>query len=537
MIQVCYSYNADPKLRRTKMPKLEAQERKVLDGIAKKFQCGNLGFVYDLFLMLKSRGRALMARKKAKKQVDKLRQETGKPYIEVFRSFTQHYAFMRKLGRLPYFQKLCDVADTYDAVERIMGIFRKLYQKSRPSTCNACSLMPQCPYGQQFMHKGPDELDGQKLNEGLTHDDDCHTPPGTDMLLQAMAAMAVLMVLADDIQGGAAQAMIDGGRAGIGKDTGPTLDEPKKATAKLIAMLRALNRRGGPTPDFDATFSGEDLIEAIDKAIDDITHGQLAVLELARTFNETLLPDGSEEKEEVEYIAHDQKPREIRDPEELRKVYPSEMVDDDLMDKRLAMKELRVRQDMERRVKKQYFHIIFDVSGSMSEVLGVNKHGLHNKGSLAQALSLAVIKKVGMESGTMLFRFFAGAPDRLRIAADQDALADLARIVGLSDFNGGGTDIMSAINQACDDIKEQEKNGLGKAEILLISDGESPVDDKELEKALNGHIKLHVLDVSPSGHYSGDHKTLQKLAASYIKVDPNNLNFKDIAEAAADAAS
>jgi len=525
MIRVCYHYHKEKRLKRTRMPVLDDDVKKELHAIARKFQIDDEGFVQDLYLMLKSTGRALMSRKNAKRNVKRMMKDEGWTWTAAYKRMAKHYSFFRKLKHLPYFLKLCQVKDTYDAVERLLAIFKKLSAKTQPARCNACNHAKDCAFGKQFS-KGHTSYHNMPNTFSIDHtkkvSKDCKEPPSAvDPLVHAVIALSILTVILDPIQGAAfAEHMEQNGG--------------ESATVELVNMMIPMNQVGKATPEFDATFTGESFVKRLEQMVDDVTSRQLAIFELARTFNETLLPGESEEKEDVEYISHDFRAREIRTVEEVPKALPGEVIDDDMMDKKLVTGELQVRQDMQRQKKKQYFHTLLDVSGSMNSMIAPNVYALHKKGTFASALCLSVIKKISLEQGTMLFRFFAGQPDRLKIADDDDSMADLARMVGISDFNGGGTEIMLALKAACEDIREKEKEGKGKAEILLISDAESYVDESKLAGILKDDIRLHVLDVSPQGYIAHADTPLRKLAASYYKVDPQSIQFDDIAKAASD---
>lgn len=95
--RVCYSWSSNPKFKRSKMPKLETDEKKDLQGIAKKFVCTNFGFVYDLYLMLKSGGKTLMAWEKAKRAIPKMREKFGVDYTTAYKVLNKQHTFFTRL--------------------------------------------------------------------------------------------------------------------------------------------------------------------------------------------------------------------------------------------------------------------------------------------------------------------------------------------------------------------------------------------------------------------------------------------------------
>lgn len=508
MIRVCYEGG---KKNGKKYPVVTEQIKKDLQGMCRKFLITDEGFVIDLWLLVMTEGKALMsfdkAREKARKLADK-----KLSWISVYKTMMNQHGVLSKLRKLPYFSKLCSVPDKLDAVERLLTLFKKIHAKTQTSKCAICPQYLKCQAGRAAC--GGSNPANLKIAAG------CKRPPLTQINIVecVQTAIGFLKMLADPTQGNflTTQVSADG--------------------ALLLNTMQQSSMAGVPTEEFDTTFTGTNLYNAIDKLVDELTQQQLVIFELARVFNDHLLPGGIDEKVESDVVADDHKPREIKSTEEILKAYPEELVDSDRMDKRLALGEIQVRQDMKREKKKQYFQVLLDVSGSMRDAISANMYALVNKASLASALCLSVMKKVQLEKGRMLFTFFAGIPDRTRIAEDYDAFADLSRQIGLCDFSGGGTDIQAALLQGCNNIRNQEKEGKGKAEILLITDGESYLSEPELVKAFGNDIKLHVLDVSPmkqvkgKTYYSTAYATLNNLAVSYRKIDPLNLDLNDIAK-------
>lgn len=504
MIRVCHDRSTDPT-----MPDISPVVDE-LNALSTRFQMESEGFAQDLWLMLMTKGRALRSRKIVLADANRLRRKAKVTFGDSYKTVSKHYGFMRKLSRMAYFRKLCDVKDKLEAVERLLAIFRKLFAKQQKSMCSSCPKYGKC-------ERGLGVLSSDEVDPNLPVADGCIAPSGDSIIAQLYMALAFLATVTDAIQGEALAAQLE--------------REGSNDSAKLVRVMMNSGVPGKGAKVFDTQFTtGEHLLQAIDKMVDELTMKELAVFELARVFNEALLPSESEVKEDVQHISHDQKPREIQAIEEVQKALPSEFVSDTLMDKRITSGEMLVRQDMERHKRKNYFHILIDMSGSMLDLVTTNSRGMLTKGNMATALSLSILKRVSDEKGVLMLRFFSGAPDRLRRAEAVEDYAAIARLLGLSNYNGGSTRIQLAIDSSVKDIVEDTTNSLKKAEVLLITDGEDRLDVPTLKKALDDNqIKMHVLDVGPVGDIN---EALKAVAATYYKVNPNDLNLTEIARRA-----
>ena len=492
------------------MPDISAVETD-LRSLARRFQVPDNDFPVDLWLMLMTKGRATRSRKIVLKEANKTANK-GQKFGEAYKAVSRQFAFFKKLSRMAYFRKLCDVQDRVEAVERLLAIFAKLFAKKQESLCSNCSEQGNCPYGQHLTNTNT-------VDNTLLISPDCpFKPPAAGAVGAMMSALNFLAIAIDPVQGGALVAQLTS--AG------------NYDSAQVVEALIVAGEPGKGAKVFDATFTtGEHLLDAIDKLVNDFSKKELAVFELARVFNDALLPAEEEHKEEVDITSHDQSPREIRSLEEIQKALPAEFISDDLMDKRLSSGEMLVRQDMERRKRKNYFHILIDMSGSMRGLVSSNTNGFLSKGNLASALALSILKRVALEKGVVLLRFFEGAPDKLRKAEKDDEYGAIARLLGLSDYNGRSTRIGLALETGINDIVAKAKNDMGKkAEVLLISDGQDHINKVDIIKRLkDAGVKLHVLDVEAG---SGENAELKEAASTYYKVDPNKLDLTEIAKKA-----
>ncbi len=503
---------------------VDSKVGKELQAAAKKFMVKESGFVIDLYMLLKTNGTALIGRSTLKKIIADLK-KSGMKFTEAYRFANKQFSVMYRIKKLPYFDKLCAARDLIDSVERLLAIFQSLSNKLQPAKCTACHLMPQCAFGSQFNYTTSFTAD--TVNRNLIVHDDCPHPPIANIQSQASNVITLLFIMADPISGA--------GMAGALGQTNPNVALQLSTVGVLFC-----DSNGGKSSDFDATFTANDVLTGIEKFVTEITSKQLAIFELARTFTETLLPGEHDNKIRTDEPARDVESRNLLHTSEVTRALPSEMaMDDDAFDRKIATKELAVRQDITKQKKKQFFYMLIDISISMQAALLPNKYALIHKSSLASALALSVMKKVMEEKSKLFLRFFCGQVDRLRVAQDVNEFADTARMIGLSSYNGGGTDIMRSLTTAYWDIKGGGE--FSKAEILLITDGEdSRICEDDVEnryvglKTITKNVVLHVLDISPGNQRTKAQELLKQYAKHYSRIDPNTIDFAKVANQACD---
>jgi len=151
--------------------------------------------------------------------------------------------------------------------------------------------------------------------------------------------------------------------------------------------------------------------------------------------------------------------------------------------------------------EKQYTHVLLDVSGSMD-----SKDG---RGAMARALAIAFLKKGCDEGAQFLLRPFAGSPGNLLKGEEQHELTDIVRTLLRLSMDDGGTDIQEALERAVADIEADGE--FGKADLLLLTDGESKMGENPL-----GKVDLHTIIVG-GDRYS---KEVEEWSKTFRRIVP-----------------
>lgn len=494
------------KLVRTKLTENELKAAKSIDA---KYEVGSLDLVSDVMGLLKSDGRGLISRAMRFRLLAKMRRQ-GVSVLSARMDMDKQYEFLFKLKGFKLFIKFCELVTSHsleEATDRLIALIRSIYKKERKSFCLTCAMLNQCSHG-QFETEDSDK-DGA-IHPNCPRQMHQVPMPGQQMMqgLGAMLALfdpATLSMLSARVQGGTGQFMQGMAQAMLGS-----------AAQKLDY--------------FNATFTGSDMMKNMQEVVDKLTAAQLAVFEVARTIDASLqktkgkkLIKSQEQDKAVALVKMD-------NFQDVTKLAPSAAaLPDVLKNYRLGTKQLQVQQNMKPQNKKQLFHIDLDSSGSMGSAIMPNKNGFLRRGHVASALVLAVLKKALEEGSMVFFRFFAGRPDFLHKARTPHDLIDLARKVGLGDYNGGDTNIEYALSTAFADI-QSGKDEILKAEVLLISDGQATVNEAKLRKEQK-NTKLHVLEITDSGKsVSESQKELKALAETYMEVNPATVDFAKMAK-------
>lgn len=181
---------------------------------------------------------------------------------------------------------------------------------------------------------------------------------------------------------------------------------------------------------------------------------------------------------------------------DLQNAAPIELCqEDDVLFKRMAQGELQQRVYQNPRDKKQCFYILEDCSGSMSGQP-------HN---MATAISVSICRKAIKDDERVFFRLFDHQPHARFDGITTGLIKKLEAELLTAPFSGGGTSIANAVHAAVKDIEDFRKDpasDIGKADILLLSDGDDSYDPTPIrDKLTKLGIKLHVIIITT--HYQG----------------------------------
>lgn len=421
-----------------------------------------------------------------------------------------------------------------DALDRLLALILEANKKQHTSYCSVCPLLSNCSHGQYAV--GEVSADGPVL-------------PNCPRYLQQQAppASGVPATQAQSVQ-----------RLALGIGFLKTLITPTFAgymSARLPApmgnflnaMTQAMAAAGGSGDPgsasmltrggggcgtgtgFDATFTGSDVHTRLSEVLRAITKAQLAVFQMARNIEEFLPTGKTGDKEQSNDPSTSMQVKRMDEMADVQRALPSQQaLPPVLRTYRTATKQLTVRQHMKPLEKKQLFYVLLDSSGSMGSAVEKNANAFFTRGHIASALALAVVRKAWEEKSMVALRFFAGSPDRMRFAQKPSELVDLCRQIGLGDYNGMSTDIQSALLAAMNDI--QNRQDVSKAEVLLISDGGSYVNETAV-RAAQKTTKLHTLEIrSYKGETNQASAALKALSETHQDMDPSSVDPQQLSK-------
>lgn len=164
--------------------------------------------------------------------------------------------------------------------------------------------------------------------------------------------------------------------------------------------------------------------------------------------------------------------KKIKRSEQVTRASIFEMaMDDDLFYGKFLNQDLIIKDYLKQRKLSQAFYVLLDVSGSMDGIRSV----------FSRSVVKELLRRVVKGGAKYFFRAFESRPYELHSATNQEEVEKLDKYFSSVEFNGGGTDIKSAIEVAVNDIKK-DKAKFEDIDILVITDGEDSfnLDKKEL---------------------------------------------------------
>jgi uncharacterized protein with von Willebrand factor type A (vWA) domain len=231
----------------------------------------------------------------------------------------------------------------------------------------------------------------------------------------------------------------------------------------------------------------EGLAKNINKIARVINSSNYKILDVARKFDATEQYVREEEVRDVNFPEKDWRITNMKTLSDFPNILPFQFLyPNEIFDKMLMDKDLKVKQYQSRRKKKQVLYLLIDVSGSMSGARQL----------VATSIALAYIKKAIKEKSIYFFRHFDDTPfDLHKVTNEKEALKEINYLLK-NPKSGGGTCIDKALRRAIDDIndprifKQIEKENCDiaerpsmedtedlyeRADILIITDGEDGV--------------------------------------------------------------
>lgn len=277
---------------------------------------------------------------------------------------------------------------------------------------------------------------------------------------------------------------------------------------------------GKGTP-FDVNFSGaEKCLENFEKFVTSKTIAEFeAVMLTGDTFRIADEVNASSLERSLS-PEDDKRVNMMIDLEDVTNALPSEMAKHDAQSFTVAVakRDVVIEENLIRQDKDRYKVFIVDMSGSMTSGVSINRYSFASRADLSRAIMLSYLKILKSRNEGFLLRFFAGTPDRLHKAVEDDDFLHIARMISISKYNGGSTDITAAISRAAKDIIEADLTG--RSSIVLVSDCEDNLDEEELKKAVHD-IDLHTVFCGQNVNT----QALEKVSKQFVRVDPNSDNI------------
>ncbi len=208
----------------------------------------------------------------------------------------------------------------------------------------------------------------------------------------------------------------------------------------------------------------------------------------------------------VKYPTNSIVPQSMSDMDQLPGILPEQlMLDDDEFYSRLAQNDLTILQSHDTVVDRKTLHILMDASGSMKEAIGKLRRSIWARG-----VTLNLLLKAMRGDSQYLFRAFTAVPHELHSVFNQKQAGALMDTILGTNFEDGDTQILIAIKQAVQDIRNLNK-GVGMSDILIITDGQDTnIKNSGMIKQLLGNdIRLHVASIGVES------EQLKQAATSY----------------------
>lgn len=245
--------------------------------------------------------------------------------------------------------------------------------------------------------------------------------------------------------------------------------------------------------------------EAIRRIAERITWHMLNVLSYANRS-----PDQFEkiELEAVETLEPSAYPADTFDivpmlDSEMDRVIPEDLAsDDDVFWAALAEDGLRVITYYEFRQEGRRLYILIDVSGSMATLMSSDSEYTTDESDRretriqwAAGVALKLMMRARQGNAEYILRLFGSTPHEPRaVRTSEEADKMASELLRLHD-SGSGTDIQLALQAAVGDIQNAGTGDVETSDILLISDGQSYVDEAWLQETFGEDIRLHVAQI------------------------------------------
>lgn len=484
--------------------------RAYLRDLSRIYRIPDVGFVEDLFCFVRASGAVPdlneafieSLRKEAEVQAAGLKLSS----VGIKLMASKRRSLFRRIMQSPIGLAAMKLKDPLEAVRRILTINESISEKLAASTCRACKLLNYCNLGKKYGKRVRNILTVFNLAESQDdiHPDCPHRAKFSESqermreVLDLLAQMSALPKL------GAGKAVSFNPDTGNPeKGSGPQIpasstEEPNSLSDEDIQAILSDNdlavqegqinayidedvpqlsspnfSAGDPSCCYRTSHSSGASMSMLESEIDKLSKSDIDLFFLAKVISESLAQLESRELKDTASVTNHSRQREIRQISEVTKAPPSvQALPDDMLDAKIARKDLQVTRHRDREKKRFLRYIVLDTSLSMDSVMCQIFGTFFSRSAVASAFVLALIERAEVNGDILYLRPFEACPGSLYIAEDTDGYEVLRRFISGCAYNGAGTDIFSALQVAHNDITSADaRSPLSGAQITLMTDG------------------------------------------------------------------
>jgi uncharacterized protein with von Willebrand factor type A (vWA) domain len=221
------------------------------------------------------------------------------------------------------------------------------------------------------------------------------------------------------------------------------------------------------------------------------------------------------ETENISSNLHYSKMKKMND---VSKAVKFEVTIDDVLDRKIMTKSLRVMKYKERKDLKQCLYALLDRSGSTHE---------NNRQMFIKAVAIALAKKAMKDGTTFYCRWFEGRLGSLFVLKGRAHWNTFLDFI-LNTHPDGGTDMDMALTYAVKDIDKNEIDGLDKSDIIMVTDGTEDIRIPTMNELIKHRVhgkKFHFVFLEDMGNI----ENCNKLSESLSFMDTGNI--EDLSQA------
>lgn len=555
--------------------KLKESVETLLDEVCRGKRISDVDYVRDLYALMRLGGNGIPSEPVLTKIIDAYGNtysdtKTGRLMVRIV--LAKRRSLFNRLVKTAMFahrvQTRKHLAETdLEVLERWLGTAFIIGQKRQVAVCTVCKLASSCKF---FAYTS--SIDVTVLTPMFTMDPeitklihaDCPQKPKPDAAsaLEAVADTLDEIAQAGEVAGSVSQEVPANLMEMIGKAQQEATKQHYNMLGEIAADLEnnftgidtntedssnepVIDFQNGNSADFRAshTFTSGNPVQLVSPdAINKISVTQLVILRLAMKLDSAVGKRLATAKKTNEFTTRKKQSKMERVSDLPQVNSAAHALPDDVLDARIAKRDLVRRHNEKPETKSQLIAIVLDASFSMRTFLGGTVLGPVLRSTLAQCFTLAICRRACLDSGMIFFRTFSGSVTPIIEADSPDTFDNLMRVVASVSFDGGSTNIDHAMTTTLKDI-DDAKGRLSEAELLLITDGLSEIGPAQMTE-----IKRMAKDVSISTlHIIGEpqarkpeirkkeiaqiescSRSMREMSDFYYAIDPRSQSIDDM---------